>query len=243
MSPKRSPVITLQNVTKHYEVRHQRPTLIENVLARKKRTSFTSIDHLNLNLYKGERVGVIGTNGSGKTTLLKLISGITSPTEGTIGVRGKVVSLIDLEAGFHPDLTGRENILLNGLTIGMSKKEIEQKSKKIIRFTDIGEFIDAPLYTYSAGMTLRLGFSVAVHAEPDILLLDESILAGDKFFQAKITEKIQSFFAKRKTVVIVSHWLEYLEASTTRIIWLQDGKIVQDGGLEVIHQYRRSHEH
>lgn len=216
--------IQLVNVVKKYQLYHEKPTFAEKLIHKKKQEIFTALNSINLTVFKGERLGIMGPNGSGKTTLLKIIAGITTPNEGTVITNGKVISLIDIAAGFHPELTGEENIYLNGLLIGMSKKEISKKYKKIIAFADIGAFIDAPLYTYSSGMILRLGFSVAIHSDPDILLLDEGIVVGDENFQKKVNAHIQMIFKQKKTMIIVSHWKEFLEKNCTRIITINDLK-------------------
>lgn len=217
-----SVAIELKNITKTYIVHHEKPTFVENVLKNGHKEKFTALDNISLTVYQGERIGIIGPNGSGKTTLLKIIAGITTVDSGAVKTNGRVVSLIDLAAGFHPDLTGEENIFLNGLVIGMSKKEISAKINKIVAFADIGSFIDAPLYTYSAGMILRLGFSVAVHAEPDILVLDEVLLVGDVNFQKKTTTKIREFAENNRTIVMSSHMMELLKTNTDRIISLEE---------------------
>ncbi len=220
--------VKLENVTKRYIVHHEKPTFSEKLMVRKKTDVFTALDDINLTLYKGEKIGILGPNGAGKTTLLKVITGITTPNEGTIFTKGKIVSLIDLEAGFHPDLTGEENIFLNGLIIGMSKSEIKNKLKKIISFADIGNFIDAPLYTYSQGMKLRLGFAIAVYADPEILILDENIAVGDENFRKKSQAKLAEFFHQQKTIIIVSQLVEYLKKNCTRFLVIESGKIVKD---------------
>jgi len=178
-----------------------------------------------MEINKGEKVGIIGPNGSGKTTLLKIIAGITSQTSGKIITDGKIVSLIDLEAGFHPDLIGEQNIYLNGMVLGMSKLEIKDKISQIIDFADIGQFIDVPMFTYSEGMKLRLGFSVAVHADPDILILDESMNAWDIDFQKKAQKKIEEFFKMGKTILIVTHWLDFVRKNCNKVITLEKGRI------------------
>lgn len=221
--------IKLTNLTKTYQLHHEKPTLVENIFGRSKRELFTALNGVNLEIKKGEKVGIIGPNGSGKTTLLKLISGITTPTKGSVKIWGKVVSLIDLSAGFHPELTGQENIFLNALLVGMGKEEVKSKYDEIVRFADIGGFIDAPLFTYSSGMRLRLGFSIAVAADPDILILDEGIAVGDEDFQKKSSAKIEEFFRQKKTVIVVSHWLDYLKKHCRRIIVMDNGKITNDG--------------
>jgi len=235
---KKEIAVQLSHVTKTYTLHHEKPTFIENVVKRSRSEQFTALDDVSLTIYKGEKVGIIGPNGSGKTTLLKIIAGITTPNFGTVKTNGKVVSLIDLEAGFHPDLTGEENIFLNGLLIGMSKQEIREKYQTIIEFADIGRFIDAPLFTYSEGMKLRLGFSVAVHADPDILILDEGMGVGDDDFFKKSSQKILEFLKQKKTVVIASHWLDYLKKNCKRIIWFKNGKIIKQGQQEVISSYK-----
>ena len=182
-------------------------------------------------------MGIIGRNGSGKTTILKIIAGITTPTRGAVAVHGRVVSLIELDAGFHPEFSGLENIYLNGLVIGMSKAEIDRNLQKIVKFSGLGKFIDTPQYTYSSGMSLRLGFSIAAHADPDILILDEGIAVGDEKFRKKSLAKINQFAKQGKTIVIVSHWLDYLKENCERIIWLEEGKITYDGDTSVIDKY------
>ena len=191
--------IKLTGVSKLYTIHHEKPTLVEKMV-KGREERFLALNDVSLTIKKGEKIGIIGPNGSGKTTLLKIIAGITTPTSGMIETHGKIVSLIDLEAGFHPDLTGEQNIYLNGMLLGMSKKEIRKMFNAIIRFADIGKFIDAPLFMYSSGMKLRLGFAVAVHANPDILILDEGFSVGDKKFQEKCNEKIDQLFRIKKTI-------------------------------------------
>lgn len=213
------PAIVLKNVTKIYTLRHSKPTLSDMLFTLpSKGKKFKALDNISLTINKGEKVGVIGRNGSGKTTLLKIIAGITTPTSGKVEVYGKVVSLIDLAAGFHEDLTGIENIFLNGTVIGMSRQELEEKYDEIVKFADIGEFIGQPMYTYSSGMALRLGFSIAIHADPDIFLLDEGFAVGDEDFRKKCEQKLEELERDGKTVVIVSHWVEYLKKQTDRLI-------------------------
>ncbi len=216
--------IQLTGVAKKYEIHHEKPTLVEKFVKGKNET-FWALNNINLTVHKGERLGIIGPNGSGKTTLLKIIAGITAPTTGVITTHGKIVSLIDLEAGFHPDLTGLQNIYLNGMLLGLSKKDIDRRLKAIIRFADISQFIDVPLFTYSEGMKLRLGFATSVHADPDILILDENIYVGDANFQRKAVATIRALHRKKKTIIVVTHWMEYVKKHCTRIITLQNGVI------------------
>ncbi len=159
--------IKLSRVTKQYFIHHEKPTLMEKLFTRTNE-KFTALKNINLSIYEGERVGFYGPNGCGKSTLLKIITGITTPTLGKVETKGKIVSLIDLEAGFHPDLTGIQNIYMNGMLLGMSKDEITEQLKDIVNFADIHQFIDVPLFTYSQGMKIRLGFSVALHVKPKI---------------------------------------------------------------------------
>jgi len=237
---KKRVAIQLKHATKTYELHHEKPTLAEKVLKRKDKQSFTALKNLTISVREGDRIGIVGSNGSGKTTLLKVIAGISTLTSGFLFTRGKIVSLIDVSAGFHPDMTGTENIFLNGLIVGMSKKDLKEQYESIVSFADIGTFIDAPLYTYSEGMKLRLGFSVAIHASPDILILDEGIAAGDANFQEKLNKKVLKLFSEGKTILVVSHWLEYLEKNCTKFLWINKGKIEKFGGMEVLELYRKS---
>jgi ABC-2 type transport system ATP-binding protein len=230
--------VELTNITKVYTLHHEKPTFMESLIKKNRTERFVALNDLSLQIPAGQKVGIIGHNGSGKTTLLKVIAGITTPTSGTVATKGKVVSLIDLEAGFHPDLTGEENIFLNGLVVGMSKQEIHAVYDDIVAFADIGNFIDAPLYTYSEGMKLRLGFSIAVHANPDILILDEGITVGDATFRKKAEQKIKEFFKARKTILVVTHWVEFLRENCNRILIMDRGEIVEDGSVAVLEKMK-----
>jgi lipopolysaccharide transport system ATP-binding protein len=236
----KSLAISLKKVSKTYELHHEKPTFAEQILMRKEKEFFTALQSIDLSIYKGEKIGIIGKNGAGKTTLLKVIAGITTPNKGSVTTHGRVGSLIDLGAGFHPDLTGKDNVFLNGLLLGMSKQEVQQKYQSIVEFSGIGNFIDTPFYTYSTGMKLRLGFSVAVHADPDILILDEGINTGDEDFKHKALTKIGEFLKQKKTILIVSHWLEFLEENVNTFIWLEKGKVKMRGNKKVIEKYRQS---
>ncbi len=220
-------VISLSNISKKYIITHEKPTLAEDVgriLRFQKKEEYWALKNLSLEIYKGEKIGFYGPNGIGKTTLLKIIAGISAPTSGTVKTNGRIISLIDLEAGFHPDLTGQENVFLNGLIIGMSKDEINKKFKKIVSFAGIGDFITAPLYTYSSGMKLRLGFSIAIHANPEILLLDEAMNVGDEEFQEKTRQVFDKMLKKQITIVMVSHIYKYLNDMCTKIYFISNSE-------------------
>lgn len=235
---KNDTVITLSHVSKKYIIHHEKPILIEELI-KDVNESFYALKNINLKIKKGEKVGIIGRNGSGKTTLLKIICGITKQTEGTVETKGKIVSIIDLEAGFHPDLSGLQNIYINGMLLGMTKGEISAKLGHIIDFADIRQFIDTPVYTYSEGMKLRLGFSVVVHTDPDILVLDENIGVGDKNFRVKSQRVIENMIKKDKTFILVSHELEFIRMYCNRVIVIDQGKIIKDGGKSLVDCYRK----
>lgn len=232
--------IILSDISKRYQLTHEKPTLSEKLIFRKKTSSHTALRNINLKIKKGEKVGIVGSNGAGKTTLLKIISGITTPTSGTLITNGKISSLIDPSAGFHPELSGLENIFLNGLLLGMKRYEINKHLDDIVAFAGIGKFIDTPFFTYSEGMKLRLGFSVALHSEPDIFLIDESIFAGDITFQTKIREKIETFIEGGNTFLLVSHVLRFVEEMCERVVVLNKGKVLDDGGLDLLQKYKNT---
>lgn len=237
MKKRKRKAISINKISKEYVLHHQKPTFFGTMFGIEKRQKFFALKDISLKIYKGEKIGIIGSNGSGKTTLLKIAAGITTQTSGKIRAYGKVVSLIELGAGFHPELTGKENIFLNGLVIGMDKDEIQEKFDSIVEFSGLGDFIYSPLYTYSSGMALRLGFAIAVHSDPDVLILDEEIAVGDEKFRKKSMKKINEFYRSGKTIILVSHWLEYIRRNCNRIIWLEKGSIKADGGEEVIDEY------
>jgi len=222
------PAIAMKNVSKRYFLR--------NSINKKE---FFSLKDINLNIAKGEKVAILGDNGAGKTTLLKLMTGIANPTQGSIQHSGRIVSLIDITAGFHAEFSGRENIYLNAILLGMNIKTIKKLEQSIIAFSGIEKFIDQALYTYSSGMVLRLGFSIAISADPDIFILDEGIIVGDQDFQKKAYDKIEEIFDKGKTIIVCSHMLPLLRRLCNRFIWLEQGKIIMDGGKEVILEYKK----
>ncbi|HEY3488885.1 MAG TPA: ABC transporter ATP-binding protein [Candidatus Deferrimicrobiaceae bacterium] len=190
---------------------------------------FQALDGLTFEVPAGETLGIIGRNGAGKSTLLKILSGITDPTAGRVEMRGRVCSLLEVGTGFHPELTGRENIFLNGTLLGMRKAEIRRKFDAIVDFSEIGKFIDTPVKHYSSGMYVRLAFSVAAHLEPEILIVDEVLAVGDARFQAKCVGRIGEIGQEGRTVLVVSHNLQLIRSLCNRVIWLNDGKIAFEG--------------
>ena len=233
------PILELSNISKKYKLKRRkaRRTLredIEGIFSRKKKiplikNEFWALKDINISINKGESVGLYGPNGSGKTTIVKLISGVTLPTEGEIKINGTIAPLISVGAGFHPELTGRENIYTNGTILGMSIKYLKSVEDDIINFSGLEkDFLNMPVKQYSSGMNTRLGFSVAVHSNADIFLLDEILAVGDESFRAKCTEKINSLMEEEKTFIIVSHDHEQLKKLTNRIYYLKNGKIIDN---------------
>ena len=187
--------------------------------------TFTALQDVSLRVATGETVGVIGPNGSGKSTLLKLVAGITKPTSGTVNVKGRISALIELGAGFHPEISGRENVFINGIMLGLSKREVSQKFEEIVAFAELEEFIDAPVKTYSSGMYARLGFAVAIHVNPDVLLVDEILAVGDQGFTHKCLDKFAEFRRHGKTILLVTHSLSLVERFCDDAVWLDSGLI------------------
>ena len=189
----------------------------------------------------GETVGVVGANGSGKSTLLKLLAGVLKPTTGTVDVRGRLAALLELGAGFHPEISGRENVLINGLLLGLTKREVAARFDEIVRFAELEEFIDAPVKTYSSGMAVRLGFAIAAHSAPDVLLVDEVLAVGDEAFARRSLEKFGEFERAGKTLLFVSHDLGLVADRCRRALWLDRGRLAADGpSAETIALYREN---
>jgi lipopolysaccharide transport system ATP-binding protein len=199
-----------------------------------RKDEFWAVDDVSFEVHRGETLGIIGPNGSGKSTILKLLNGIFMPDKGKIEINGRVGALIEIGAGFHPLLTGRENIYVNGAILGMSKEEIDDKFDDIIEFADIGDFLDTPIKFYSSGMFVRLGFAVAVHCEPDILLVDEVLAVGDMAFQTKCFKKMHEFVREEKTIVFISHSMPAVQGMCKRTLWLNRGKIRAEGETRVV---------
>jgi ABC-type polysaccharide/polyol phosphate transport system ATPase subunit len=191
--------------------------------------TFTALDGVSFEVPRGATFGVIGENGSGKSTLLKLVAGITKPSRGNLRVEGRVSALIELGAGFHPEISGRENVMINGIMLGLTRREVERRFDEIVAFAELEEFIDAPVKTYSSGMYMRLGFAVAIHVEPDVLLIDEVLAVGDEAFTRKCLDKISEFHRQGKTIVFVTHTLGLVEKMCDDVLWLRHGKIAERG--------------
>ncbi|MDQ3465056.1 MAG: ABC transporter ATP-binding protein [Actinomycetota bacterium] len=230
-----SVAIVVEEVSKRFVLRRGRSLKEMMVLATKGRQltdTFQALEDVSLSIEQGDAVGLLGLNGSGKSTLLKLISGVMRPDSGTVRVRGRVAGLIEVGAGLHPDLTGRENVFLNGAILGMSEADVRRHFDAIVDFSGIEPFLDTEVKFYSSGMFLRLAFSVAVHTEPDIFLIDEILSVGDEPFQAKCVERIQQLSAEGRTLVVVSHDLDTVEKVCQRGLLLAGGHKVVDGRLD-----------
>lgn len=233
--------ITVQNVSKKFH-RHKQYTLKEFLPAilggKPTQTSFWALKDINFSIKKGESFGIIGANGSGKSTLLKLIAGVSEPTNGNIKIDGRIAPLIELGAGFHPELTGKENIFLNGIILGLKRKDIETKCNDIVNFSELNKFIDEPVKHYSSGMYLRLAYSVAIHTKPDILLVDEILAVGDETFQHKCLDKLRSLQKNGVTTIIISHDRAIIKKFTHTTLLLDHGKQVMLGPTtEVLKTY------
>ncbi|PYQ07167.1 MAG: hypothetical protein DMF83_10395 [Acidobacteria bacterium] len=186
--------------------------------------TFTALDGVSFEVPRGTTFGVIGENGSGKSTLLKLLAGITKPTRGALRVAGRISALIELGAGFHPEISGRENVAINGIMLGLTRREVDERFDEIVDFAELREFIDAPVKTYSSGMYMRLGFSVAIHVDPDVLLIDEVLAVGDESFTRKCLDKIGEFRRRGRTIVLVTHSLGLVEKMCDEALWLRHGR-------------------
>lgn len=235
------PAIRVRNISKKYRLggRKERYSTLRDAIASSivspfqrgapgKPADFLALDRVSFEVEPGEVVGIIGKNGAGKSTLLKIISRITLPSEGCIGLRGRVGSLLEVGTGFHPELTGRENVFLSGSILGMKKREIEDRFDEIVRFSEVGKFIDTPLKRYSSGMQVRLGFAVAAHLDPEILLVDEVLAVGDAAFQKRCFHKMDSVSNEGRTILLVSHNMTAIQAISQRAIVLHAGRKVVD---------------
>lgn len=240
------PIIKVSNVSKKFILHHQgyKSCTLKEAFSQKikewlglrtsffTREEFWAIKDISFNVFPGERIGIIGNNGAGKSTLLKIISQIVPPTSGHITIHGRLASLLEVGTGFHPDLTGRENIFLNGTILGMSENEIKKHFEEIVHFAGIERFLDTPVKKYSSGMFARLGFSIAAHLNPDILVVDEVLSVGDQQFQNKCLKKLDSLSGEGTTIIFVSHNIGAILSLCQRGIYLKEGQIVQDGNIE-----------
>lgn len=233
--------ITIKNMSKDFIIYADKANTLKERIVRfsnNKKEVRHILKNINLEIKKGETVALIGVNGSGKSTLLKLITKIIYPTSGSIKVKGKLASLLELGAGFHPDFSGRENIYFNASIFGLTKSEIDNRLDDIIAFSELGSFIDTPVRTYSSGMYMRLAFSVAINVDADIILIDEILAVGDQRFQEKCMNKMQELKKMGKTMVFVSHSKEAVEFLCDRAVWINNGEIQKDGKTkEVLAEY------
>jgi lipopolysaccharide transport system ATP-binding protein len=242
------PVILFENVSKHYPLYHQITGGVKNFLFHLpqsvnlvKNSKFEALSNISFEVYRGETYGIIGRNGSGKSTALGLIAGVLFPSKGRVVVKGRISPLLELGGGFHPELTGRENIILNGVLLGISRADVLIKMDEIVKFLDIGDFVDQPIRVYSSGMLARLGFSVAANLDPEILLIDEILAVGDTNFQKKCMDKMMAFKKSGVTMVLVSHSMEDIITMCDRVAWIEDHRIRKQGNpREVVESYLQS---
>jgi len=234
--------VDIRSVFKKYRIYHEKIPSLKNTILRRKRTTFEeflALDDVSFTVDHGQTLGIIGPNGSGKSTLLKMMARILQPTSGEVIVNGSLSALLELGAGFHPDLTGRENIYINAAILGMRKRDVDKKMDGIIEFSELAKFIDTPVKNYSSGMYMRLGFSVAINVNPDILLVDEVLAVGDQAFQAKCYKVIYDFMKKGKTIIIVSHDLDTISDLCSNVVFIKDGKVEDMGKpLSIVTKYR-----
>ena len=227
-----TPSIVIDRVTKNFTLRHARSIKEMSVRALRRQSlsdRFRALDEVSLTVDQGETVGLMGLNGSGKSTLLKLISGVMQPDEGSVRVRGRVAGLIDVGAGLHPELTGRENVFLNGAILGMSRAEITRKFDAIVEFSGVERFLDDQVKFYSSGMFMRLAFSIAAHTEPDVFLIDEALAVGDPPFREKCLDRIRELRGEGRTMVVVAHDLRMLVGLCDRGVTMRRGRLIFDG--------------
>lgn len=229
------PVIRASEISKHYKL-YKRPAdrLKEVVFRKPYHQLFASLEDISFDVYKGECLGIIGENGAGKSTLLKILAQALTPTKGTLSITGRIGALLELGAGFHPELSGRQNYYMTAALMGMSKKEIIKSEKNILSFAEIGDFIDQPVKTYSSGMAVRLGFSIATSINPDILIIDEALSVGDEYFQKKSLDRLRQFRENGKTIIFCSHSLYYVNLLCNRVMWLNKGEIELCGDSETV---------
>lgn len=235
ISSDHDPMIVFEDVSKQFRLRQARSlkrTVMDGLKGRNQVEEFTAVNGLSFEVGPGESVALMGKNGSGKSTTLKLLSGVLRPSEGWVRVRGRIAGLLEVGAGFHPELTGRENVYLNASILGMSKKETDERLEQIVEFSELSGFIDTEVKRYSSGMYARLGFSVAIHTELDVLLVDEVLSVGDAEFRAKCDAKLRELKSQGKTMFIVSHSAAQLKKLCDRGIVLERGRKIHDGNIQ-----------
>lgn len=239
--------VSVEHVSKKFRLYHERNQSLKSAVMRHRRTvheDFWALKDVSFEVPEGSTFGLIGSNGSGKSTLLKCLANIYTPTSGTIRSNGKIAALLEVGSGFHPELSGRENIYLNGSILGMSRKSVDAKFDQIVEFSGVEEFIDQPVKNYSSGMYVRLGFSVAIHVEPEILIVDEVLAVGDAEFQAKCSDKFSEFKKDGRTVILVSHSMQMVKEMCDQVAWLNKGSFVASGAAApTIAKYEASYEH
>src|SRR5512146_2216847 len=228
-------VVNATKIYQRYGRRHQFTTLksalLGGTLVRDLRPdeTFAAVRDVSFEVPAGCTYGIVGRNGSGKSTVLKLVAGITKPTEGQVRVDGRISALIELGAGFHPEISGRENVAINGIMLGLTRRQVEERFDEIVEFAELKDFIDAPVKTYSSGMYMRLGFAVAIHVDPDVLLIDEVLAVGDEAFTRKCLDKIAEFHRRGKTILFVTHSLGLVEKMCDDVLWLRHGRAADRG--------------
>jgi len=233
------PVVFVEGLAKTYRVYATPWDRLRELLSRRRRhKEFRALDGVSFALPRGEGMALIGENGAGKSTLLKILAGITAPTAGAFRVRGKVASILELGSGFHPEFTGRQNIVLNAAMLGLAPDELRRKMPDIVAFSELGEFIDQPVKTYSTGMTMRLGFSIATQVEPEVLIIDEALSVGDGYYQKKCMDRLRQFVGAGGTLLFCSHAMYYVSAFCQRALWLRQGRMEALGPVdEVVRAY------
>lgn len=245
----REPLIIFDHVHKNYPLYHHVTSGIKNfvfhlpkAIRHMKNSKYTALTDISFEVKKGEALGIIGRNGAGKSTILGLIAGVLKASEGKVVVKGRISPLLELGAGFHHELTGRENIMLNGVLLGLTRRDVFRRMDEIIEFSELGEFVDQPIRTYSSGMLARLGFSVVSSLDPEILLIDEILSVGDLNFQKKCIDRMMGFKRDGVTIVFVSHSMEDVERICDRVIWIDDHRIkAADNTQSVVSQYLEIH--
>ena len=231
--------VTARDLGKTYRV-YDSPwdRLLEALIRRPRHRDFVAVEGVSFELPQGEGLGVVGQNGAGKSTLLKMLAGIVAPSRGSLEVRGKVASILELGSGFHPEFTGRQNIVLNAAMLGLTEEEVREKTPAIVAFSELGGFIDQPVKTYSTGMTMRLGFAIATQVEPEVLIIDEALSVGDGYFQKKCMDRLQRFLGDGGTLLFCSHAMYYVSAFCQRALWLRRGGVEALGRTdEVVREY------